>query len=54
VCCSSIGLALMILMFVWHFITQDHGEYNVTQGPTGGPGVVGSLRTRALPAWCSE
>jgi hypothetical protein len=32
------------------FIVQGHDSYIVTQGPTGGPGVVGSLRTRALPA----
>jgi hypothetical protein len=45
---------LLILVLVWPFIAQGHGKYNVTQGPTGGPGVVGSLHTRALPAWCSK
>jgi hypothetical protein len=54
VCCSSIGLALLILTFAWHFIAQGHDKYNVTQGLTGGPGVVGSLCTRVLPAWCSK
>jgi hypothetical protein len=54
VCCSSIGLTFFILMFAWPFIAEGHGKYNVTQGPTGGPGVVGSMRTRALPAWCSK
>jgi hypothetical protein len=72
VCCSSVDLAPVILMFVWPFIAQDHGKYNVTQARQVAPGWLdpyvlghylpavanddfnGSLRTRALPAWCSE
>jgi hypothetical protein len=30
VCCSSVGLTLLILTFVWPFISQGHGKYNVT------------------------
>jgi hypothetical protein len=52
--CSSAGLALVILTFAWPFIVQDHDKYNVTQGPIGGPEVVGFMHTRALPTWCSE
>jgi hypothetical protein len=54
VCCSSVGIALVILTFAWPLLAQGHDKYNVTQGPKGCPGVVGSLRTRALPAWCSK
>jgi hypothetical protein len=50
--CSSVGFTLVILTFVWPLIAQGHSKYNVTQGPTGGPGVVGSSRTQALPARC--
>jgi hypothetical protein len=42
------------LMFAWPLIAQGHDKCNVTQGPTGGPEVVGSSRTRALSAWCSK
>jgi hypothetical protein len=54
VCCSSVGFALVILTFAWPLIAQGHGKYNVTQGPTCGPEVVGSLRTQVLHAWCSK
>jgi hypothetical protein len=54
VCCLSVGLALVILTFAWTFIAQDHVKYNVIQDSIGSLGVVGSLRTRALPIWCSE
>jgi hypothetical protein len=50
VCCSNIGFTLVILTLAWPLIAQGHGKYNVTQGPTDGPEVVESLRTRALPA----
>jgi hypothetical protein len=50
VCFSNVGFALMILTFVWSFIAQGHDKYNVTYDPTGGPRVIGSLRTKALYA----
>jgi hypothetical protein len=52
--CSSVRVSLRILTHVWPFIAQSHVNYTVTQGPTGGPGVVGSMCNRALLARSSK
>jgi hypothetical protein len=54
VCCLSVGFVLVILTIAWPLIAKSHSKYNVTQDMTSGPGVVGFLRTRALPVWCSK
>jgi hypothetical protein len=33
VCCLSVGLALLILIFVWPFIAQDHTKVQCDLGP---------------------